>query len=190
VIFVTVGHQWPFDRLIACVDAWASTRPDVEVVAQIGASSLKPRSIRWFNSVSPDEFNSLVKQCQVIVGHAGMGTILAAMQYGKPIVVMPRSALLGEHLNDHQIATARRLGRRPGIAVAMDEDALPAMLDGLDDLRPGERISSHASPELLAAVRNFVLGDSLASGDTDGVGGTVLGGTSASRRLGCDASAR
>jgi len=190
VIFVTVGHQMAFDRLVTAVDRWASLRGRKDVFAQIGDSALRPPSIDWVARLSPDEFRKAMGRADAVVAHAGMGTILSALELGKPILVLPRRAAFRETRNDHQIATARRLGRRPGIAVAMDEDALPAMLDGLDDLRPGERISSHASPELLAAVRNFVLGDALASDDADGVGGTMLDGTSASRRLGCDASTR
>ena len=158
MIFVTVGHQWPFDRLVACVDAWAGTRGDVEVVAQVGATSLKPRNIRYFETVRPDQFISLVNQCHVIVGHAGMGTVLTALEYGKPVVVMPRSARLGEHLNEHQAATAKRLEGRDGVVIAADEHELSRVLDQIGSLRRGERISSCASSQLIDAVRSFVLG--------------------------------
>ena len=36
MIFVAVGTQFPFDRLIRCVDEWALAH-GVEVVAQIAA---------------------------------------------------------------------------------------------------------------------------------------------------------
>ena len=62
-----------------------------------------------------------------VVAHAGIGTILGALELGKPTVVMPRRAALGEHRNDHQLATARRFSG-PGIAVALDEHELAAEL--------------------------------------------------------------
>ena len=43
-----------------------------------------------------------------IVAHAGMGTILTALETGKRLLVMPRRAALGEHRNDHQLATVSR----------------------------------------------------------------------------------
>ena len=33
----------------------------------------------------------------MIVAHAGMGTIISAMQHQKPIIIFPRIAALGEH---------------------------------------------------------------------------------------------
>ena len=43
---------------------------------------------------------------QVVIAHDEMGSIITALEMGKPIVVMPRRAELGEHRNDHQVAAA------------------------------------------------------------------------------------
>ncbi len=53
-----------------------------------------------------------------IVAHAGMGTILTALEMGKPLLVMPRRAALGEHRNDHQLATASRFAELGRVKVA------------------------------------------------------------------------
>ena len=55
VIFVSVGTQLAFDRLIIAVDAWAARRLDREVFAQIGPSRLRPRHIQHAEFVSPKE---------------------------------------------------------------------------------------------------------------------------------------
>lgn len=158
MIFVTVGHQMPFDRLVATVDAWAGSRRRTDVFAQIGRTSLQPRHIRCVDRVTPSEFREKVRECRCIVSHAGMGTILTAMRFSRPAVVMPRLAANRETRNDHQLATARHLGCRPGIEVAMDEDGLVEALDRLESLGCEAPISGAASPELLAAVRAFVRG--------------------------------
>jgi hypothetical protein len=61
----------------------------------------------------------------------GMGSILTALQYGKPILVMPRLGRLKETRNDHQVATAQRFREMGKVAVAMDEGEIVAQLDGL-----------------------------------------------------------
>ena len=94
-----------------------------------------------------------------IVAHAGMGSILTALEYGKPILVMPRRGDLRETRNDHQVATAQRFRGLPHVAVAFDEQELVEKLDGLDRMMCGARIGPHASPELLAALREFVNDD-------------------------------
>ncbi len=164
MIFVTVGHQMPFDRLVSAVDAWAGSGPRREVFAQIGETSLRPAHLRWAAKIDPAEFQRLVRDCQIVVGHAGMGTILTALEFAKPVLVMPRRSALRETRNDHQLATARSLIGRPGIHVAEDEDALCASLDGLSRLRGGDPIPPTASEDLLEAVREFVFGHASARG--------------------------
>ncbi len=163
MIFVTVGHQMPFDRLVKVVDEWAAERGRLDVFAQIGDTDLTPRHIQFASRIAPSEFSRRVEQCRCIVGHAGMGTILTGLRHEKPVLVMPRRATLRETRNEHQLATARHLAGRQGIQVALDETALRKALDGVDELGAGRGISRHASAELLSAVQSFVEGASIPS---------------------------
>ena len=87
-----------------------------------------------------------------------MGTVISALQMGKPLLIMPRQCKFGEQRNDHQLASAEAFGRRPNIFVAMDESELGPRLDELTPVRAfaGEPLGTDASPELLAAVREFI----------------------------------
>lgn len=158
-IFVTVGAQLPFDRLIEAVDAWAARRQGVHrhsLFAQIGETAYRPAHIEFAELLEPPEFRKRVLWADVLVAHAGMGSILTALQYGKPILVMPRQGRLKETRNDHQVATAVRFKEMNKVAVAMDESEIPAQLDGLAALGRAERISDLASDELIAAIHGFI----------------------------------
>ena len=156
MIFVTVGYQMAFDRLVDAVDEWAGTHPDAELFAQIGPSELEPSNMPYTEFMEPSEFTRRVETCSVLVAHAGMGSILTALQYGKPILVMPRHAARNETRNDHQIATSQRLASRPGIEVAMDETEIADKLDRLASLECPPKISATASPELVERLKRFV----------------------------------
>jgi len=143
VIFVTIGGQLPFDRLVYAVDRWAGERGGEDVFAQIGDSSEPPTRIRWERFLTPTDFAAKASQSDVIVSHAGMGSILTALELREPIVVMPRRAHLGEHRNDHQWATVKHLAGGVDISVAEDEVELAVFLGRLADLRrPTERRSA------------------------------------------------
>jgi UDP-N-acetylglucosamine transferase subunit ALG13 len=144
VIFVTVGGQLPFDRLVHAVDHWASQQQRVEVFAQIGKSSSPPKHIEWQRFLSPPDFQSKAREAEMIIAHAGMGSILTALEFGKPIVLMPRRAHLGEHRNDHQWATVKHLSKDVGVVVVADEDEL---LDQLGRLRELRSPTDRRSPE-------------------------------------------
>lgn len=158
MIFVTTGSQMPFDRLIRTVDEWAARHPSKKVVAQIGVTDVAPANLETRTTMPPSEFAQLVAEAELVVGHAGMGTILTAFRYGTPVLVLPRRGDLQETRNDHQFATARRLGDRPGLHVALDEAALLAALDRLSGCERPEPIPPHASDELIDFVRGFVQG--------------------------------
>jgi UDP-N-acetylglucosamine transferase subunit ALG13 len=157
VIFVTVGGQTPFDRLIRAVDHWAiSSDTRHELLFQIGSGSYVPASGKWVRFLSAPEFKSTVVNASLIIAHAGMGSILTALEVGKPILVMPRRARLRETRNDHQIATANALKQRGQVYVAADETELGSRLDSLGNFRACPRVSPWANDDLLAAIREFI----------------------------------
>jgi UDP-N-acetylglucosamine transferase subunit ALG13 len=156
-VFVTVGAQIPFDRLIAAVDVWAADQSaHHRLFAQVGEHGFRPSHMEFAELLEPPEFKQRVLWADVLVAHAGMGSILTALQYGKPILVMPRHGRLMETRNDHQVATALRFREMGKVAVAMDETEIPSKLDGLASLGRSEQISDRASDELLAAIRGFI----------------------------------
>ena len=156
MIFVTVGSQMPFDRLIHTVDRWVQKSGRTDVFAQIGPSISPPLNLRWSNELSPAKFRKYIQDADFIVSHAGMGTILTALELSKPILVMPRRGDLMETRNDHQIATAKRFEEQGRLVAAYDEDSLLMKLNDLQQIRPGQKIDPYASPQLIKRLQSFV----------------------------------
>ncbi|UYV11700.1 MAG: hypothetical protein NCW75_10365 [Phycisphaera sp.] len=156
MIFVTVGAQMAFDRLVRAVDQWAKDAGRSDVFAQIGPAEYTPEHIEHVGFLEPPEFTERARAASVIVAHAGMGSIITALTMGKPILVMPRRGDLRETRNDHQIATAQRLSELGKVAVAMDETELVERLGRLDDLASTGTIGPYAQDSLIAAVRGVV----------------------------------
>lgn len=156
MILVTVGTDKPFDRMMKVVDRWAAERGRQDVFAQIGEGGWEPRHIPFVNFFEPVEFKQRFSAANLIIGHAGMGTILSALLHGKPILVMPKLARLGEHRNEHQTATAKRMMALGNVDVAFDEDEMFRKLDIVDSLQARAPIHPHASGGLVEGIRNFI----------------------------------
>lgn len=148
----------PFDRLVKAVDQWAFDRARGDVFAQIGPTDFRPSNVQWTNFLGPEDFKRRFEAAQVIVAHAGTGSIITALQLGKPILVMPRRAALRETRNDHQVATAEQFRRFKSVVVAWDEKDLVARLEQIEGLEGQQAVGSHASPELVDAIRSFIVG--------------------------------
>lgn len=158
MIFVTVGAQMPFDRLVKTVDHWAGESGRDDVFAQIGLTDFCPENMHWTPFLSTEEFIQRYESASVIVSHAGTGSIITALQLGKPILIMPRRASLHETRNDHQVATAEQFRRFSSVGVAFDEKELITGLKGIANLRGCQSIEPYASFELLKAIREFIGG--------------------------------
>lgn len=157
MILVTVGTQLPFDRMMMWLDNWAEQNPDVEFYCQIGPGHYKPKHAKYARYLPPQQLNDLVLASEVIVSHAGMGSILTALKYQRPIIIVPRLHSEGEHRNDHQVATAKWLQDRPGITVASDEATLHQLLDNRHQMQGSKGISEFASDALIGKLRAAIL---------------------------------
>jgi UDP-N-acetylglucosamine transferase subunit ALG13 len=156
MIFVTVGTDLPFDRMMRVVDSWARDHDRRDVFAQIGEGGWEPEYIEFTHFLQPPDYKRRFDEASLIISHAGMGTILTALLHGKPILVMPKRALFCEHRSEHQVATAKCMCELSRVQVAKDESQLMSMLDHLPDFIAPGRIGPVASGPLIDSLRNFI----------------------------------
>jgi UDP-N-acetylglucosamine transferase subunit ALG13 len=151
--------MFPFDRLIRAMDDWAAANPGHEMLAQIGAGGFLPARMPWVRRLERADYVAAVARAELVVAHAGMGTVITAAEHGKPVVLLPRRGPLGEHNNDHQADTAVWLRTRPGIRVADTEaDLAPCIAAALAGGGGAGAIGPSAPGEFLARLRAFVQG--------------------------------
>lgn len=158
MIFVTVGSQLPFDRLIKAVDRWAEEHKDQEIYTQIGISDFEPKNIKFCQTMSPDEYNDCLNRADFIVAHAGMGTIISALDNGKKLLLLSRLVRLGEHRNDHQLATAKKFSHFSNIEIAKDENELQVKMNALieQNVGPTSMVKTEVSESLISEIKRFV----------------------------------
>ena len=128
MIFVAVGTQFAFDRLIKAVDTWLIANHQ-QGVAQIAEGNYLPQAMQWQRFMDMPTFNQHFNNADLIISHAGMGNIITALEGQKPIIVMNRQHALGEHRNDHQADGLAWMAKLPGVYTARTEAELQALLD-------------------------------------------------------------
>tara|TARA_B110000971_G_C19985476_1_gene489365 strand:- start:883 stop:1410 length:528 start_codon:yes stop_codon:yes gene_type:complete len=156
VIFVVTGTQAPFDRLLSIIDRWAINQDTYSIVAQTANSEINFKNMNCFDYLEPDVFNEYFNNADVIIGHAGMGTIIKALENKKKLVVFPRLVKYNEHRNDHQYHTAFGFEKLGLINVAYNEKDLLGYLDDLDSILRKEKIDDKAEQKLLSRISDFI----------------------------------
>lgn len=93
-ILVTVG-TFKFDSLIKRVDEIAAGGV-AEFKCQIGSGDFLPKNCEWF--LFSEEFQTHVDWADIVITHAGAGTVYSLLEKFKDIVVVPNL----ERVDDHQ----------------------------------------------------------------------------------------
>jgi UDP-N-acetylglucosamine transferase subunit ALG13 len=155
MIFVTTGTQLPFDRLLGIVDNIHSDL-NQKVIVQAGQSNLSPVNFEIQKTFSRDDFETVFKQADVIVSHAGMGTILTALKYNKKIIIFPRLCQYQEHRNDHQLATAEYMKQLPNVLVANNQQELMQCLLEIKDLNLSEKIETKNRDKFINNLSSYI----------------------------------
>jgi UDP-N-acetylglucosamine--N-acetylmuramyl-(pentapeptide) pyrophosphoryl-undecaprenol N-acetylglucosamine transferase len=139
-VVVTLGThpRYTFPRLLArLVDVLP---PGLDVLWQVGATRIARMPADARVSVPVDEMRRAMREADVVVSHAGVGSALAAMQAGRRAMYVPRRRLHGEHVDDHQVAMARELQSRD-LVLAREADEVT-----FADLETAASWSVQASP--------------------------------------------
>ena len=111
------GFRRLLDRLVPMVP------PGVEVLWQTGGIDASGLGIDARERVPSDEMSARIRAADVVVAHAGTGIALMALENGKLPILVPRRAMHGEHVDDHQLTIALELSLRD-LCISRDADSL------------------------------------------------------------------
>ena len=156
MIFVTIGSLFPFDRLVRLMDEFAPSLPREQFFAQIADGKYEPQNMPFARMLSRREFGDKLDKAKLIVAHAGMGSVISAMENKKPIVILPRIFEQGEHTTDHQMATARWLSTKSGVYVAMSGDELKPTIEKALAAPESSAMPPTAPTEFLNKIRTYI----------------------------------
>lgn len=101
---------------------------DADVLWQTGVTDTDGLGIDAEAWVPIGRLRTAMEEADVVIGHAGCGTALDALDAGRVPILVPRRAHRGEHVDDHQVDIAHWLDGR-GLAIGRDVEEL-----GLRDL--------------------------------------------------------
>lgn len=156
MILVTLGTQdKSFKRLIDAVDELIECgKIKEEVVVQAGATKYESSNMEIFDLVSPRELDKFMKEARVIITHGGVGSILGALKYDKPVIAAARLSKYGEHTNDHQLQIIDEFEREGYILALHDFSSLNDLLKKSKKFKPKKYHSNNK--EFVRLIENYI----------------------------------
>lgn len=144
MIFVTIGTQdKPFKRLVDAISALkANGTINDEVVVQNGTTAFEDPALKIIPFMDMNTFNHYLQQCDLLITHGGVGTIMNALRLGKTIIAVPRRVQFGEHENDHQLQIIESFGNANHLIPCYDPNDLKQALEKAKTFKPDPWISN------------------------------------------------
>lgn len=139
MIVCTLGtHPQPFNRAL---DWLLPVVGDEELVVQHGATPPRPEvaDVCWRKFLDYEDLAELIESADIVVCHAGVGTLMTAIGLGSVPVALPRLSAGGEHVDDHQLQIATELGRSGYVVACTERGALAPALERCRHAPPPSR---------------------------------------------------
>ena len=138
----TMGYD--FSRFLQIIDELCEENilNGNEIIAQIGENKYSPRNYKSFDFLSHDEYEVYMKDAEYLITHAGTGSVLPPLKMNKKIILFPRLAKYGEHLDDHQSELASLFANEGYTLEAKDKEELVVCISKIKDFYPREFISN------------------------------------------------
>ena len=89
-----------------------------------------------FDLVDREEFVRLVNECNILITHGGVGSILTGLKNNKKVIACPRLYKYGEHMNDHQMQIVSVFAKEGYLLEYQENDDLGEVLKRVADFSP------------------------------------------------------
>lgn len=146
MILVTLGTQdKKFYRLLDVIQkAIDEGIIKDKVIVQAGYSSdYKSDDMEILNLVSIEKFKKLISECDILITHGGVGSIITGLRENKKIIAVPRLKKYKEHTNDHQLQIVDAFANDGYILKLGDGEDLSFVIDSINSFTPKEYKSNN-----------------------------------------------
>lgn len=138
MILVTLGTQdKPFTRLLYAIQREIDNgNIKDKVVVQAGCTKYDTKDMEIFDLIPLEDFDKLMGECDLLITHGGVGSIITGLKKDKKVIAVPRLAKYGEHINDHQKQIIEKFDEAGNIIGVSDLDNLSKYLKKVKKFKP------------------------------------------------------
>ena len=156
MILVTLGTQdKSFTRLLDSIQEQINNgKIKDKVIVQAGFTKYDSKDMEIFDLIDRDKFSDLIKKCDLLITHGGVGSILTGLKNNKKVIVCPRLSKYKEHMNDHQVQIVDRFYEAGYILRYNDGDNLGDILKKVDKFKPNKYKSNTSN--FIKIIEDFI----------------------------------
>lgn len=139
MILVTLGTQdKQFYRILEALEVKLDKHLiNDEVIVQAGCSAdFKSKYMKIFDLIPMDEFDEMIKKCDLLITHGGVGSIITGLKNNKKVIAAARLSKYNEHVNDHQLQIIDNFSREGYILKLDNFDDIDKLIKDSSKFKP------------------------------------------------------
>lgn len=141
-VLVTVGSmvEKKFTRLFETIDELCDegVLQGKEIIAQVGFERYKSKNFETFDMASDADFKELISKADLIITHAGTGTVTSCLKQKKKVIIFPRMIEYDEHYDNHQLELSNLFEKNNFVLCAKNKEQLKQCILSLNQFHPAE----------------------------------------------------
>lgn len=159
MILITLGTQdKEFRRLLDMVQEQIDKKNIKDkVVVQAGHTKYESKDMEIFDLIDRQKFSELISECDILITHGGVGSIINGLKNNKKVIVAPRLSKYDEHMNDHQLQITANFSKAGYILPLYENDDLGKILEKADKFKPKKFVSN--TNNMVKLIEDFIDGN-------------------------------
>ena len=156
MILVTLGTQdKSFKRLLDAIQKEIDKgNIKDKVIVQAGFTTYQSKDMEIFDLIDRDKFSELIKDCDLLITHGGVGSILTGLKNNKKVIAAPRLSKYLEHTNDHQLQIIEKFDNAGLILPLYNFDELSKVLESVKKFKPKKYKSN--TNNMIKLIEDFI----------------------------------
>jgi len=156
MILVTLGTQdKSFSRLLDAIEKQIKNgNIKDKVVVQAGCTKYESENMEIFDLIDREKFQELISECDLLITHGGVGSIITGLKNNKKVIAAPRLEKYKEHTNDHQLQIIEKFSDAGFILPLYEFGDLDKVLEKSKTFKPNKYKSN--TENMIKLIENYI----------------------------------
>lgn len=140
MILVTLGTQKEqFTRLLDYIE---KSKIKDKIIVQAGHTKYQSNKMEIFDFIPYEKMEEYINEADVIITHAGTGSVLTPLKKGKKVIVCARLSKYDEHVDNHQVELSEVFVEEGYVLELTEDNNLDEIYKELKKFKPKKYISN------------------------------------------------
>ena len=126
-----------------------------KIIVQSGFTKYNSKYFEIIPFIEPDILNQLIEDAELVISHAGTGSVVGALKKQKKVIAVARYVELTEHVDNHQLDLLEEFEKKGYLIPWYKDDNVIELFTMANNFKPNPYLSQ--KEHILKYLENYIL---------------------------------